>query len=157
MSIPSATPAAPPPPVQAAPAPDRPLTLANGRPVRNDYEAYWAMQPPEVQALMNLRTVDQRMALARELASQGFIIDVPIMVWNWDPLATMIVRRNQGFTWVPSALQEPVQVAPGLSFPGLPSYNAANPPPGSILVSTDFAKGFEHTNPWLRTDDNAAM
>ena len=132
------------------------LKLASGRPVRDEYDAYWASQPAEVQALMNLNTTD-RMRLAEDLANRGFQIDVPIMVWNWDPLATMIVRRNQGFTWVPSAKQQPVQVAPGISFPGLPAYDAKNPPAGSIRVNTDFAKGFENTSPWVRYDDGGMV
>jgi hypothetical protein len=35
---------------------------------------------------------------------------------------------------VPSALQEPVEVPPGLSFGDMSSYNPANPPAGSIPV-----------------------
>jgi hypothetical protein len=116
--------------------------------VTNEYEAYWATQPAEVQALMYAPNETKRMELAHELADQGFLIDVPIMVWGWDPLSTMVVRRNQGYTWVPSANQDPVAVAPGVSFPGLPSYDPKNAPSGSIAVTTDFAKGFEHTCPW---------
>lgn len=119
----------------------------------NEYEAYWASQPAAVQALMSAGSEQERATMAHELADQGYLIDVPIMVWGWDPLATMIVRRNQGFTWVPSANQQPVAVAPGLSFPGRPSYDAKHPPPGSIPVTTDFAKGLEHTCPWLRYDE----
>jgi hypothetical protein len=123
--------------------------LADGKPVLNEADAYWASQPPEVQALRDLPD-SQRMDLAHDLADRGFQIDVPIMVWNWDPLTTMMVRQNQGFTWVPSAKQNPVQVAPGLTFGGLPSYDPKNPPPGSIKVTTEFAKGLESTCPWLR-------
>lgn len=125
------------------------LKLANGKPVTNYYQAYWASQPAEVQPLMNLHTEAERFRLAQELADKGFLIDVAIMVWGWDPLATMTVRKNQGFTWVPSAKMAPVQVMPGLSFPGLPSYDPDNPPPGAIRVTTEWAKGFEHTCPWL--------
>ena len=71
-------------------------------------------------------------------------------MWHWDPLATMIVRHNQGFTWVPSALMAPVEVAPGLSFPGLASYDADHLPPGAIPVTIQWAKGFENTSPWLQ-------
>jgi hypothetical protein len=129
------------------PGPPR-LTLANGKIVTNEYEAYWATQPAEVQALMYASSEAKRTELAHELADQGFLIDVPIMVWGWDPLSTMVVRRNQGYTWVPSANQDPVKVAPGVNFPGLPGYDPKNPPAGSIAVTTDFANGFEHTCPW---------
>ena len=126
------------------------LRLASGKLVTNEYEAYWAAQPNAVQQLMTIDSEQLRLLRAQELADQGYLIDVPIMLWNWDPLATMTVRKNQGFTWIPSAKMEPVAVGPGLEFPGKPSYDAKNPPPGAILVSTDFAKGFEHTSPWMR-------
>ncbi len=103
-------------------------------------DAYWAEQPPAVQALRNMPDADRSLA-AMQLAQQGYSIDVPIMVWGWDPLTTMVERQNYGYTWVPSALQPPVQLPPGLSFPGLPTYDANNPPAGSIKVTTDFAKG----------------
>ena len=146
-------PAAPePPPGPKSTNPDVPKTLANGRPVLNSADAYWATQPPEVQVLQNMRTEQERSDKAHELADQGYLIDVPIMLWGWDPLATMVVRRNQGYTWVPSAKQAPVQVCPGLTFPGLPSYDADHAPAGSIKVSTDFAAGLWETDPWLRAE-----
>lgn len=134
-------------PAAANSAPTGPR-LANGKLVTNEYEAYWASQPAEVQQIMNAPNEGKRMELAQELAAKGYLIDVPIMVWGWDPLSTMIVRRNQGYTWVPSAQMDPVKVAPGVNFPGLVSYNPDNPPAGSIRVSIDWAKGFEHTCPW---------
>ena len=137
-----------PPAIAEALAPG--VRLASGKLVTNESEAYWATQPPAVQQLMNINSDFERGAKALELADQGYLIDVPIMVWNWDPLSTMTVRKNQGFTWVPSAKMAPVAVAPGLEFPGLPNYDPKNPPPGAITVSTDWAKGFEHTSPWMR-------
>jgi hypothetical protein len=47
-------------------------------------------------------------------------------------------------------MQAPVQVAPGLSFPGLPGYDPKNPPPGSIKVTTDFATGTLHPDPMMK-------
>ena len=130
-----------------SPAPAK--RLANGKPVLNEADAYWATQPPAVQQLRDLPTDAARSSMAHDLADQGYLIDVPIMVWGWDPLATMIVRRNQGFTWVPSAKMDSLKVAPGISFPGLPSYDPKNPPDGAIPVTTDWAKGLESTDPWL--------
>lgn len=126
--------------------------LANGKRVKNEYDAYWAAQPAEVQRLMQCNTVEMRETMARELADKGFIIDVPIMVWGWDPLATMVVRRNQGYTWVPSANMAPVSVAPGISFPGLPPYDPNTIPPGGIPVTIKWAEGFENTSPWHLDD-----
>jgi len=103
-------------------------------------EAYWAQQPAAVQVLQNM-PMDQRGQAAMALAQQGYTIDVPIMVDGGDPLTTMIERQQYGYTWVPSALQSPVDLAPGLSFPGLTPYDASNPPAGSIPVTTDFAIG----------------
>lgn len=99
--------------------------------------AYWKSKPPAVQALKPNGDGSDKSALAQDLALKGEIIDVPIMVWGWDPYIVMTLRRDLGFTWVPSALQNPVQVVPGLNFPGLPSYDPSNPPKGSIKVSAD--------------------
>jgi len=103
-------------------------------------EAYWAEQPPAVQALQNM-PLDQRPAAAAALAAQGYTIDFPIMVQGQDPLVTMLTRETDGYTWVPSAMQADVQVAPGISCPGFSSYDPAKPPAGSIEVSTAFADG----------------
>jgi hypothetical protein len=99
--------------------------------------AYWASQPPEVQALRAITDADQRAAQAATLATNGFTIDVPIMVWGWDAYLVMTMREQFGYTWVPSALQPPVASAPGDTEPGVAAYNPLNPPPGSILVSTN--------------------
>lgn len=104
-------------------------------------QAYWASQPPAVQALETTPD-DERPALAQQLASQGYAIDVPIMVWGWDPLSTMIARQTAGYTWVPSAMQSSIQEAPGVGgVVGATPYDPSNPPAGSIPVSTAFAVG----------------
>ncbi len=114
----------------------------------NELDAYWATQPPEVQALRDVQDEGDRGTMAQKLASEGFKIDVPIMVWKWDPLITMTIRQNSGYTWVPSGDQAPLPTCPNCDVPGLPSYDPNNPPAGSITVSTDFAKGLEKTAPW---------
>jgi hypothetical protein len=97
--------------------------------------AYWASQPAPVQALRTMQNQEQRAATATQLANEGYSIDVPIMVWGWDPSITMAMRQSEGYTWVPSALQAPVEDAPGLPAMGtLTAYNPNNPPAGSIGV-----------------------
>ncbi len=109
-------------------------------PVTLTDDIYWAAQPLPVQALRNMDTASsERATLAMQLAKQGFTIDVPIMVWNWDAVITMALRAQYGYTWVPSALQPPVLLPPGLSFPGLPTYDPNHPPAGSIRVSVNAA------------------
>ena len=100
--------------------------------------AYWASQPPEVQALETMDAAD-RATQAAALATAGYIIDVPIMVWGWDPYLVMTEREQFGYTWVPSALQPPIAIAPGMSEQGVTPYNPNQPPPGSIHVSTNIA------------------
>ena len=97
-------------------------------------DAYWAKQPAPVQQLREIDDPDQRKALATQLAAQGYSIDVPIMVWGFDAGKTMALRQQYGYAWVPSALQQPIELAPGLNFPNMPSYDPKNPPPGSILI-----------------------
>lgn len=99
--------------------------------------AYWASQPTAVQALRNIQDPTERTELATQLANEGYTIDVPIMVWGWDPSTTMAARAAEGYTWVPSALQNSVDVAPGLPTMGtLAAYDPNNPPAGSIAVLT---------------------
>src|SRR5689334_716345 len=97
-------------------------------------DAYWAKQPAPVQQLREIDDPDQRKALATQLAAQGYSIDVPIMVWGFDAGKTMALRQQYGYAWVPSALQQPIELAPGLNFPNMPSYDPSNPPPGSIIL-----------------------
>jgi hypothetical protein len=68
-------------------------------------EQYWAAQPPAVRKLHSAPLEADRLSEARALAAAGHIIDVPIMVFGFDPDRMMEVRENLGFLWVPSALQ----------------------------------------------------
>ncbi len=102
-------------------------------------KAYWASQPPEVRALPAMDDIEQRTLRAADLAAKGFVVDVPIMVWNWDPYLVMTMRSAYGYTWVPSALQPNTTVAPGITQPGAVSYDPTHAPVGSIRVSTNIA------------------
>jgi hypothetical protein len=108
----------------------------SGHPYASDPvdDAYWAKQPAAVQQLREISDPAQRAALGAQLANEGYSIDVPIMVWGWDAGKTTALREQFGYTWVPSALQQPLSEAPGINVPGLTPYDPANPPPGSILV-----------------------
>jgi len=98
-------------------------------------DSYWASQPAPVQALRYMQDQNQREALGTQLAHEGYSIDVPIMVWGWDPSVTMTMRQAEGYTWVPSGLQNPVEVAPGLPAMGsTAAYNPNQAPNGSIAV-----------------------
>ncbi len=96
-------------------------------------QAYWASQPAAVQQLQSIQDPTQRAEVAEQLTQQGYSIDVPVMVWGWDPATTTASREAMGYTWVPSAGQQPVEVAPGLTFAGT-SYDPNSPPAGSITV-----------------------
>jgi len=97
-------------------------------------DQYWSKQPPAVQQLRNIQDQGQRTQLGEQLASEGYTIDVPIMVWGWDASTTTQLRQSYGYTWVPSALQPSVESAPGLTDPGLTPYDPKHPPAGSIAV-----------------------
>jgi len=117
--------------------------------------AYFLSQPPEIQALIRMNSPAYAMppgapgtnadqstigSTAATLAQKGFAVDVPIMVWGWDPYLTMSLRQSAGYTWVPTALQAPMMVAPNLpGFGTLPAYDPNNPPAGSIKVSLNLA------------------
>lgn len=65
----------------------------------------------------------------------GLPIDFMIMMNGWDALTTMSVRINDGYDYVPAYGQPNINVAPGLSMPGVPSNYQVVPPAGSIKVS----------------------
>jgi hypothetical protein len=113
-----------------------------------EVDAYWAAQPEEVQALRNIQDPNLKAQLAQDLAEKGYSIDRAIMLWGWDPLKTMVTRQMYGYTWVPSMNQATPPAAPGFALPGQTRYDPATPPPGSIAVNTDFAKGLGITDPW---------
>ena len=112
-------------------------------------QAYRAAQPPEVRGLMDMpsdssESISARVARGAGLASKGYTIDAPIMVYGWDPYLAMTERQNLGLTWVPSALQPglgmPGQYSePGLNTPGTLGPYPSTAPPGSIKVSTNLA------------------
>ena len=104
-------------------------------PVSESYDdAYWAQQPPAVQQLRDISDYQTREQLGTQLAEQGYTIDVPIMVYGWDPSRVMATREAAGYTWVPSGLQKPVEMPPGVTVPGMASYDPNNAPAGSIRV-----------------------
>ncbi len=96
---------------------------------------------PAAAMIAHLRRSDladaDRESMAGLLASAGYTIDVPIDVWGWDAAKTMSARRTYGYTWVPPAQGAAIEVAPGLTFPGAPSYDPRNPPLGAILVPAE--------------------
>jgi hypothetical protein len=97
-------------------------------------DAYWSAQPAAVQQLRGIDNLDERKQLGEQLANEGYAIDVPIMVWGWDAGKVTAARESYGYTWVPSALQQPVSAAPGVTGGGIIPYNSTNPPAGSIQV-----------------------
>ena len=97
-------------------------------------DAYWAAQPAAVQQLRNIDDSYQRATLGAQLASQGYSIDTPVMIWGWDPQLTTQLRQSFGYTWVPSAMQAPITAAPGITGAGITPYDPNHPPPGSISV-----------------------
>lgn len=118
------------------PAPDNVSTPAAATGTAED--RYWAAQPVEVRQLRSIDDPDTRSMVAQSLSAKGYKIDLPIMVWGWGAANTMLARQSYGYTWVPSMGQPPVQVAPGLFFPGVPSYDPNAHPAGSIEVDTSF-------------------
>jgi hypothetical protein len=103
-------------------------------PVQSADDAYWAKQPSAVRQLRSIDDYSQRVSLGALLASEGYSIDTPVMVWGWDPGKTTQLRQQFGYTWVPSAMQSPVTAAPGISGAGITPYDPAHPPVGSIHV-----------------------
>jgi len=114
--------------------------------------AYWASQPLPVQALQNM-TAAQRATASQQLAAQGYFIDVPIMVWGWDPYLTMYARQADGITSYPDALGQqtrPVDLNPADYIPVTPP---PVPPAGSELVGAQIG----NTNMYFMTQAAIAL
>lgn len=95
---------------------------------------WWSQQPEPIKELRKVQNFAERRDKALALARQGYLIDGSIVVAGVDPLAIMELRRKYGYTWIPAYDEKPILVAPGVTFPGLPSYDPSNPPPRSIPV-----------------------
>ncbi len=105
--------------------------------------AYFAAQPPSVQAVMKMPVGNSAELTAREQAAvaaaqKGALIDGEIVGWGFDAFQTMLKYQSYGYTWINNILQ-PAPLPPGLSFPGFPAYDSNNPPAGSIKVSLNLA------------------
>jgi hypothetical protein len=102
-------------------------------------KAYWASQPPSVQALETMdATLQSRSLLAYQLAGQGVFIDVPIMVWGWDPYMTMYQRVIDGYTTYPDALMAQTKLV-SLNLADYPPYVPTNST-GVVLVGAQIGQ-----------------
>ena len=100
---------------------------------------YLSLSPAQSSIVKAAQTNNSRLYdLANAAVKNGVIVDLPIMVWNWNPYQTMLSRQNFGYTWVPSAGMQGIQLVPGVTFPGMVPYNPLPPyPKGAIVVSTN--------------------
>lgn len=99
-------------------------------------DIFWKYFPIEVRELRDTLP-KERMALAFELLVAGYRIVSDVMIFEVDPVTYINLCYNQGYRHVPVMGQAPVMVAPGVSFPGLPSYDPNKPPLGSFPISLD--------------------
>lgn len=99
--------------------------------------AYWASKDPEVR---KLKDMENRKALAADLARQGFAINMWIEYHGFDPYSTMTMLKQYGYTWISRLFGTPMpNVAPGVSLPGYPQYDPNHPPADAIKISTDLS------------------
>lgn len=75
----------------------------------NFNEIYWKSKAPELKELFDADATDPSyMDRVYRLIAKGFVIDVPIMVWQHDPEKLMALRQFYGYTTVPSAMGNPL-------------------------------------------------
>lgn len=97
-------------------------------------ELYWSVQQTAVQKARGL-SYYAALSLAGQLAQEGYVFDAAVVAWGYDPFLITQERLGYGYTWIPSAGMPPITIAPGLSQPGVPSYDPAIIPPGGIPVT----------------------
>ncbi len=94
-------------------------------------DVYWASIPPACRpdALMKARGSADAVPIAKALALQGCLVDVPIQVWGLDPVLVMATRQADDYQYVASGLMA-FMPAPGQNLPGAikVSVNAADYP-----------------------------
>jgi hypothetical protein len=99
-------------------------------------DGYWNSRQTEIRKLRTMSDYGQRMDYGKQLAEAGYVIDRAIdLDQAMDPYTCMLVRQNNGFTWVPNAGQPNLPTMPNCPVPGLPPYNEERPWPNSIKVS----------------------
>jgi len=124
-----------------------PVPTQNGFPVATLQAfdaAYFAAQPIAVQCALGItpgkgqftmNALGQNaagMGTAEKLASQGYFIDVPIMVWGWDALMTMTQRIMDGVKEYPDLLDVSTRV-PSTNVVDYPAVPVPAPPAGDLV------------------------
>lgn len=99
-------------------------------------DIYWNSRNPRIRQLRTMTSYKERGDYGRQLAEEGEIIDRACDIDQaMLPNDVMLVRQNNGFTWVPNAGQPNLPTMPNCPVPGLPPYNEMKPWPDSIKVS----------------------
>lgn len=105
-------------------------------------KAYWAAQPPAVRAFQHMPnsnpdgTVSSlRGELAVALTQQGYDVDLPIMVWDWNPYWIMQIRENEGVTNPMYLNGKPIHVSSSqANYPPFDPPAAPEPAPDTRVV-----------------------
>lgn len=97
----------------------------------------WLVDPSYINYGIASRTA--AVTLLNAAKATGLPIDTQIMIWNWDPQQTMELRQINGYQWVPNYGGTNINIAPGLSMPGVLSNYPSSMPAGWIKVSTESA------------------
>jgi hypothetical protein len=110
-------------------------------PTQAEFDAlYKSLQPTAVKDLLEMplatmADLGAKSQKATQLAGEGYVIDGAIMVDGGSPFLITQYRMEFGYTWVPSWLQQPIQLAPGLTQGSTPPYDRAIMPAGAIPVT----------------------
>jgi len=103
--------------------------------------AWWAAQDPRIQAFKNQpilpSTQGARQTALVTLAHEGCVVEPVVLLQGWDPWYLYNWAQPLGYTWVPSILMGPVELAPGLSQGSVPTYNPMMIPQGGIYLTLD--------------------
>lgn len=114
-----------------------PVTIPAGVTQASFDQAWLAAQPKAVRAF--IANPARTIAEATALAEAGYIIDMVTMYWGWDSYQQTVNRLANGYGWVPSLLQPPVTLSPGLNLQGYQTYEPSIVPAGAIVVTLNEA------------------
>ncbi len=77
--------------------------------------AYWASKSPAINKGRDLEfdgtAESERWKYYAQLGAIGELVDVPIMIWGWDPYRVMVLRESFGYKFVPSSSGYPMKVS----------------------------------------------
>lgn len=125
---------------------------------------YNASLPAPVLALLQMPNgtqaqVEARVAQATLLHAENYVIDMALVMWQWDPTTTMYLRQTAGLATVPDAFGAPNMIKVSTDAADYPPVATATPAPtpSTDLVGVALGYNMFATGPGVVTSPASAL